>query len=137
MSVNLRDGRPSARRPLSLPFVVLFYFSRNPEEELTSREVAVKFDYSLARVAGQLRPLVQLGYLSVTSEPIPPTELQRIGGRRYVYTAGPELLNLMRKWDNEAAPNRPRLRNGTHSESTPLPSTARLFLPKVAGVADT
>ena len=67
---------------LTLRERVLLYFGRNPDEELTSRDIAEKFDARDVREAGRaLRYAVEQGVLS-----------RRFETRQLaVYSAGPEL----------------------------------------------
>ena len=72
----------------SMPFAVCLYFASNPDEELLSSDIAVKFGGPSKEVSNRLRKTRDAGWLSeLRREPIPEK-----GGTRIVYGAGPALL---------------------------------------------
>lgn len=62
---------------------VVLWFVENPDEELTTADVAVKFDYSAAAVHGALKQAIAAGWVQRTEH-----------GRCLpaVYSAGPRIV---------------------------------------------
>jgi hypothetical protein len=78
-----RTGSPTLG---GVPFRVCIFFAANPEEILTSADIAVKFDVEPKSVAPTLLHTVKAGYLACES---------RRGGNvrvHNIYSAGPNLL---------------------------------------------
>jgi hypothetical protein len=73
---------------LGLSFRVVLFFGRNPEEELTTLDIAEKFDTPVRTVEGCLHRAVRDDLLAKAS---------RGGGRGNpsVYCAGPVLLSMV------------------------------------------
>jgi hypothetical protein len=79
--------------PGSLAFSVVIYFARNPDEELSSDDIAVKWpDEAVTCVASRLRKYKAEGVLAVRKLP----ERKRNGAQELIWSAGPKLLDMLR-----------------------------------------
>mgnify|MGYP003508504269 CR=1 FL=1 len=77
----------------SLAFKVVLYFARNPDEELTSADIAAKFtDNSVKDVSGRLRKYRAGGILNCVES----DQRTRTGARALTWSAGPELLDMIK-----------------------------------------
>lgn len=65
---------------------VVEWFKANPDEDLYSQDIAMKFGGHPHQVAVSLRPCVAAGLLAVRKE-----KRDEAGGVKFVYSAGPAL----------------------------------------------
>ena len=109
-----------ARYPAaSLAQRITLFFGRNPDEEMTTVDITVKFDVEISRVHKSLSPSVRDGLLHRTS----------IGsgrGRLTVYTAGPELLSMIGERRAETGDRRTEPRDESGDRRTVVPAGANL-----------
>lgn len=69
----------------SLAFRVVLYFARNPEEELTSSDIALKWcEREVKDISGRLRKYRAGGVLNCDTK-----------NKELIWSAGPELLKLI------------------------------------------
>ena len=73
---------------MSIVTHVAVFFARNPEEELTTHDVGIKWDIKPNNVGASLRYAEQAGWVTRTKRADPTTRAKF----RWVYTAGPLLL---------------------------------------------
>lgn len=84
-----KSGRPSLFRSKTGALRVVLFFARNPEEELTSADITMKFDIPADKVHGTLNRAARDGMLRRAGQ-------HRGGrGRVLVYSAGDALLALI------------------------------------------
>lgn len=74
---------------MSIVTHVAVFFARNPDEELTTRDVGIKWDMKPNNVGASLRYAEQAGWVTRTKRADPTTRTKY----RWVYTAGPLLLS--------------------------------------------
>lgn len=70
----------------SLPARTILYFAANPEEEMYTRDLALKFDANPSGIAAGLAKCIECGYISRTGG--------RQSGDGAVYAAGPNLAKV-------------------------------------------
>jgi hypothetical protein len=74
---------------MSIVTHVAVFFARNPDEELTTHDVGIKWDMKPNNVGASLRYAEQAGWVTRTKRADPTTRTKF----RWVYTAGPLLLS--------------------------------------------
>jgi hypothetical protein len=99
------NSSPNLAQPL--PQLVILFFARHPEEELTAGDISEKFDVPTRRVNKRLKAAVRDGML-VCDEGAPGR------GNNSVYSAGPMLLKLIgaRMAAEPMAANAPTMEHG-------------------------
>jgi|688.fasta_scaffold39647_7 hypothetical protein len=75
---------------MSIVTHVAVFFARNPDEELTTHDVGIKWDMKPNNVAASLRYAEQTGWVTRTKRADPTTRTKY----RWVYTAGPLLRQI-------------------------------------------
>ena len=86
----------STVKTTSLAFRVVLYFARNPEEELTSSDIAVKWgNGDIKDVAGRLRKYRAGGVLACVESPKIPAKMARNNFKELTWSAGPALLEML------------------------------------------
>jgi len=83
-------------KPATLAFRVVIFFARNPRAQLKSREVAERFGTEREHVRNLLLPHVKSRLLKYER-----IGIKSVGG---FYTVGPQLLDLIKRVEPEAAP---------------------------------
>jgi hypothetical protein len=79
--------------PGSLAFSVVIYFARNPDEELSSDDIAIKWpDEVTTCIASRLRKYKSEGVLAVRKLP----KRKRNGAADLIWSAGPRLLDMLK-----------------------------------------
>ena len=84
----MRRSNQSKGASMSIVTHVAVFFARNPEEELTTHDVGIKWDMKPNNVGASLRYAEQAGWVTRTKRADPTTRTKF----RWVYTAGPLLL---------------------------------------------
>jgi len=127
--------QPYMPRAGSLPAQVVNFFMAAPDEQLTTPDIAAKFDADKASVANQLRSAVQTGLLA---------QQPGMGGSPSTFRAGPRLLageyperapaDTSAQADQPATPPAPATRTApprrpapavqVHATTAPLPAPA-------------
>lgn len=75
----------------SMPFRLCLFFVCQPDEELTTNDIAAKFGTSPKSIPRYLRPLVADGHLRTRRG----RREGKVGQPPRIYSAGPELLRMM------------------------------------------
>ena len=88
---------------MSIVTHVAVFFARNPEEELTAADVGIKWDMKPNNVGASLRYAEQAGWVTRTKRADPTTRTKY----RWIYTAGPLLLQNPRGEREAAISSRP------------------------------
>jgi hypothetical protein len=99
----VRRGNQSKGEHVSIVTHVAVFFARNPEEELTTHDVGIKWDMKPNNVSASLRYAEQAGWVTRTKRADPTTRTKY----RWVYTAGPLLLQNPRGEREAAISSRP------------------------------
>ncbi len=99
----MRRGNQSKGEHVSIVTHVAVFFARNPEEELTNHDVGIKWDMNPNNVGASLKYAEQAGWVTRTKRADPTTRTKF----RWVYTAGPLLLQNPRGEREAAISSRP------------------------------
>jgi len=78
---------------MSIVTPVAVFFAVNPDEELTSEDIAAKWDVDQNNIGKTLRYAEQKGWVTATKKPNPSRPTKQI----LFYTAGPRLLKEIGK----------------------------------------
>ncbi len=78
-----RAGKPSFASP---SFRLCIFFALNPDEYLTSSDVAQKYGMTSNAVEPTLKSVVASGYVARTRSDL---------SKRYIYSAGPALMEML------------------------------------------
>jgi hypothetical protein len=84
----MRRSNQSTGQPMSIVTHVAVFFARNPEEELTTHDVGIKWDIKPNNVGASLKYAEQTGWVTRTKRADPTVRTKF----RWVYTAGPLLF---------------------------------------------
>lgn len=90
-----RSGRPSVFKSKNWALRVVLFFARNPEEELTSPDITLKFGIAGGDVRSALSGAVRAGMLKRSETPTRTAQRGSLRGRVLVYSAGDMLLSLI------------------------------------------
>ncbi len=86
----MRRSNQSEGEPMSIVTHVAVFFAVNPEEELTTHDVGIKWGVKPNNVGASLRYAEQAGWVTRTKRADPTTRTKY----RWVYTAGPLLRQI-------------------------------------------
>ncbi len=84
----MRRCHPRKGAGMSIVTHVAVFFARNPEEELTTHDVGIKWDMKPNNVSASLKYAEQTGWVTRTKRADPTTRTKF----RWIYSAGPLLL---------------------------------------------